>query len=74
MHASNWFGRILRNPKSKPHKMNLQWPLTIGVDAMLEFQRKNTHPPAQEPSSKLYFLTDPELEFLARAVDTVMVP
>ena len=74
MHASNWFDRILRNPKSKPHKLNLHWPMTIAADALLEFQRKGSPKPPDVPDLRLYILNDSELEFLAQAVDTIMVP
>ena len=67
----NWFKQVLHNPRSKPHKMNLQWPLSIAVDALREASR---HPmPAQEPTYKLFILTDNELAFLARAVDQALV-
>lgn len=73
MHGNNKLNKLLRNPKAKPHHIDLSWPFTIAADALLEFHRKGTPKPPDTPSYRLYILTDAELEFLARAVDSVMV-
>ena len=69
----NWFKRILEHSNT-PVKLNIQWPMTVAVDALLELYRK---PYGREeytrPTFIYYEITPLELEYISDAIDMILV-
>ena len=76
---NNWFKRILeRHPEggdpARPVKLNLEFPMTIMVDALLEYYRHPSNKRYVNEPTFMYYEIDPlELEYVANAIDLILV-